>query len=82
MWKRPSRSMVLVRLAMYLSRMAWSSWCGFLGAPGPQMAGSLASAVPGSSPLHVMPRRTTLNPRRAISEASAEEKFQGFFGSG
>ena len=46
------------------------------------MAGSLAGAVPGSSPLHVMPRRTTLKPSRAMSEASATEKFQGLSGSG
>ncbi len=29
-----------------------------------------------------MPRRTTLNPSRAMSEASAAEKFQGFPGAG
>ena len=46
------------------------------------MAGSLAGAVPGSSPLHVMPRRTTLKPRRAMSDASAVEKFHGLPGSG
>ena len=47
------------------------------GAPWAQMAGSLARAVPGSNPLQVMPSRTTLKPNRAISEASATERFHG-----
>ena len=45
------------------------------------MAGSLAGAVPGSRPFHVMPSRTTLKPSLAMSDASAAEKFQGFPGS-
>ena len=82
MWKRPSRLTVVLSRCTYRLKMAWLNCPGSLGAPWLQMAGSLAGAVPGSSPPHVMPRRTTLNPSRAISEASAAEKFQGFFGSG
>ena len=82
MWKRPSRLTVVVNRCTYRLKTAWLNCCGFVGAPRLQMAGSLAGAVPGSRPLHVMPRRTTLNPSRAMSEASAAEKFHGFPGAG
>ncbi len=45
------------------------------------MAGALALAYPGSRPLQVIPNRTTSKPSRAISEASAAEKFHGLPGS-
>jgi len=42
----------------------------------------VAGAVPGSRRLHVIPRRTTLNPSLAMSDASDALKFHDLPGAG
>ena len=82
MWKRPSRFDRRVQPLHVAVEDGLVELARVRRGPGLQMAGSLAGAVPGSSPLHVMPRRTTLKPSRAISEASATREVPGFSGSG
>ncbi len=82
MWNRSNRVTVSLSLLRYRSSTAWLNWPGSWGVPFVQMAGSLAGAVPGSSPFHVIPNRTTLNPSRAMSDASASVKFHALPGAG